>query len=219
MKHEEAVETLAAERYILGELDEPERERFEEHFFQCAECADDIRALTALREGTKTVAGERPAPATQPASSPASSWKERWTLWWFRPAVAFAAVGVLTATASFMTWQNIQLERRYAPQHVASITLRPETRGEAPILNPSRIGHFTLLEADLPGAVGDLRWQLRRSGATKAISQDVSPAPQSGASFKLLLPTTTIPPGAYELVVNAAENAQTWTFRFTVSAT
>jgi hypothetical protein len=43
MDHATAIETHAAERYLLGELIGSEAEMFEEHYFDCAVCAEDIR--------------------------------------------------------------------------------------------------------------------------------------------------------------------------------
>ena len=51
MDHETAVQTKATERYFLGEITGADREGFEEHFFLCQECADDVRAMTAFASG------------------------------------------------------------------------------------------------------------------------------------------------------------------------
>ena len=51
MTHEQAVSTLAAGRYLLDEMPEPERETFEEHYFSCAECAEDVRTGALMRDG------------------------------------------------------------------------------------------------------------------------------------------------------------------------
>ena len=53
MTHEEAVSTLASERYLLEEMSGPERETFEEHYFSCVECADDVRAGGVMRDGVR----------------------------------------------------------------------------------------------------------------------------------------------------------------------
>jgi len=44
MAHEEAEKTHAVESYLLNELTEEERSRFEEHYFECNECADAVMA-------------------------------------------------------------------------------------------------------------------------------------------------------------------------------
>ena len=43
MTHTEAVNTLASERYLLDEMTESERNAFEDHYFSCLDCAEDIR--------------------------------------------------------------------------------------------------------------------------------------------------------------------------------
>ena len=53
MGHEEAERTNAVERYLLNELTEQQRTRFEEHYFECATCANGILAGQALIEGLR----------------------------------------------------------------------------------------------------------------------------------------------------------------------
>ncbi|MCM3879190.1 MAG: zf-HC2 domain-containing protein, partial [Vicinamibacterales bacterium] len=59
---------FASERYLLGEMSEIERYAFEEHFFSCSECAEDVRAGSLLREGTK--AGLLPQPQARAGRLP-----------------------------------------------------------------------------------------------------------------------------------------------------
>ena len=53
MDHSQAVEQMAAERYLLNELTPEAREAFEEHFFDCPECAMDLRAAAAFVDEAK----------------------------------------------------------------------------------------------------------------------------------------------------------------------
>lgn len=48
MNHSEALQTFAAEKYLLNELPAPVRDEFEEHIFECHECAMDVRAGAAF---------------------------------------------------------------------------------------------------------------------------------------------------------------------------
>ena len=59
MEHHEAVRSRAAERYVARELPPAERDAFEQHFFDCPECAQEVQfeqAFARLRlfhwEGT-----------------------------------------------------------------------------------------------------------------------------------------------------------------------
>ena len=70
MDHSESIRLMAAEKYLLGELTPELREQFEEHFFDCQECALDVRAGAALVEHSKVVLSE--PVAVSPARVPAS---------------------------------------------------------------------------------------------------------------------------------------------------
>ena len=50
-------------RYVLDELTGQEREEFEEHYFNCAECAADVRAAFAFAANARAVLRESPEPA------------------------------------------------------------------------------------------------------------------------------------------------------------
>ncbi len=67
MDHQEAVSLEATEQYLLGTLDEDQREAFEEHFFGCLECAEDVRA------GMAVVAVARWLPDARPDALPHGS--------------------------------------------------------------------------------------------------------------------------------------------------
>ena len=48
MNHTEAVRLKAAEKYLMGELSAELRDQYEDHYFGCAECAQDIAAGSAI---------------------------------------------------------------------------------------------------------------------------------------------------------------------------
>jgi len=54
MNHDNAIKTMAAERYILDEIEPTERDAFEEHFFDCSVCADDVRDSAKFAAGVRT---------------------------------------------------------------------------------------------------------------------------------------------------------------------
>jgi len=109
MKHSEAVETMAAERYLLDELKPEARDSFEEHVFECPECAFDLRTGAAFIAGTRdTLPGlglTEPTEIAKSAScgsrlreSPATPLPRLWA--WAAPALA--------ASLAILAYQNFE---------------------------------------------------------------------------------------------------------------
>src|SRR3954471_4375499 len=87
MNHDRAVREQAVERYLLGELSKAARARFEEHFFDCALCAAD------LKEGALFVDALRLPPEPTGVSEPkihlvAKHIPAPWLRTWLVPALA-----------------------------------------------------------------------------------------------------------------------------------
>jgi hypothetical protein len=53
MNHDDALRLSAAERYLLRDLDEDLRDQFEAHFFECTDCATDVRSGAAMLDQMK----------------------------------------------------------------------------------------------------------------------------------------------------------------------
>src|SRR5206468_3203687 len=43
----------AAERYLLGQMSDADRDAFEEHFFQCVECAQEVKATAQFLDSCR----------------------------------------------------------------------------------------------------------------------------------------------------------------------
>jgi anti-sigma factor RsiW len=212
VKHEEYVESMAAERYILGELPAAERDGFEEHYFECPECADAVRNLSHVRDATRAGLCTPPEPASSRQS--AGGWFRRWQAWLFQPqtAVTFAALAIAAVTS----YQNVQLKSQLEPQALRSITLQPASRGDAATIDARAAGNFVLLEADLPGASGKLIWSLR-SADGKLASTGTGVAPDAGLLFRVLVPAKQLTAPAYHLQVRS-DSGREWLFRFRADA-
>jgi len=63
MEHNEAIENHTAERYLLHELTEQERDAYEEHFFSCSACAEEIKAASEFMENARKVVQSELLPA------------------------------------------------------------------------------------------------------------------------------------------------------------
>jgi hypothetical protein len=100
MDHNEVVRQKLAERYLLNELEDEQRDEFEEHFFECSECALDIRAGSEFVESSKfvlTQPAEEPAAVGRASREPAS---QGWWAW-LRPQFAGAALAILIAVVGY----------------------------------------------------------------------------------------------------------------------
>ena len=98
MDHTAVVREKTTERYLLNELEPKVRDEFEEHYFDCPECAQDVSAGSLFVEHSKLVLGESPAPmpirvAARPARGGIFAW--------LRPAFAVPALALLLAVVGY----------------------------------------------------------------------------------------------------------------------
>jgi len=98
MQHEEAKRLNAAERYVAGQLSEEQRDAFEEHYFDCRECADEVRMEQVFAANMHAV-----LPEFEP--SPVSFWEGLRGRFDWSPALAISlaanALAVVLAVVFF----------------------------------------------------------------------------------------------------------------------
>lgn len=150
MNHSEAVEQMVAERYLLDELTPDAREAFEEHLFDCAECALDLRAGNRFVDEAKAqlpgILDKSAAGGAAPKSKP-SPW-----LFWLRPAFAGPAFAVLAGVVVFQNVITFPALREAAsqPRLVPLTQLRPATRGASHLVLKVDRAHGAALQIDRP---------------------------------------------------------------------
>ncbi len=90
----------AAEKYVLGEMKGELRESFEEHYFDCAECALDVKAAATFIAASKDIFQEAPvtAPAATDEKRSGAAWGWRG---WLKPLIAVPALGVLVVMLAY----------------------------------------------------------------------------------------------------------------------
>src|SRR5437667_1484730 len=86
MDCEEVKHADIIKKYLLAELSEPEQDAFEQHYFECADCFDELQTYRALQS---ELAGAAWAIRAEPLGHPRAP--KPWRLVW--------AVGVATALA------------------------------------------------------------------------------------------------------------------------
>src|SRR5262250_198443 len=93
MNHDVVVRQKMAERYLLEELDPQQRDEFEEHLFDCQECAMDVRAGASFVEQSKAILAEG-APETTRVFAPVFTPPKAGWFAWLRPALAAPALAL-----------------------------------------------------------------------------------------------------------------------------
>ncbi len=134
MTHSEAVQKSAAERYLLDEMSEVERHDFEEHFFDCIECADDVRTGAVMREGVSTGLLDASNVRTIASAKGTSKQTPRAPFWRSSVVLPWAAAASFALVAGYQTLQQSSVRDRLAPQALSPVTLRPASRGAEPVL-------------------------------------------------------------------------------------
>jgi len=220
MEHERAIRNLAVESYLLGEMSPAERESFEEHYFECAICAEDLRAAAQFMEDAKDILAERHATAAVPGSlrardvevRKASGWD--W-LGWLRPQAAAAMIAALAVIIGVETFSTIPGLRRQVnefetPRIVKSIVLRPVTRGDASTLRTGA-GEAVVLVFDPPESPelspgSPVRFTVKAADG-HTVFELAGEAPNPGERITLSLPRLNLPPGDYTLFVQSASSS------------
>ena len=108
MNHQEALHEMAVERYLLGELSGASLDSFEEHLFECSECAMDVKAGVTFIDAART---ELRVP--QKVAAPRVERTRRWTSWFTNPwvlAPALAACLLILAVQIFVVQPRMKLE-------------------------------------------------------------------------------------------------------------
>ena len=209
MTHARAVETHAVERYLLEEMPEIERYAFEEHYFDCAECAEELRLGGLMREGVRAGLIGKAEGTRQKA--------EGWTrvLPWAVAATLAMAVGYQAL------WVVPGLERQLpASQALSPITLRSATRGAEPIvIRPTTgVASFALDLAGVPAGTR-LTYDLRAADGM-SVASGAAVAPPPGTPLLLLVPASAVQAaGSYVLSVRTGDVAgpASADYRFTVT--
>jgi anti-sigma factor RsiW len=218
--HQEAVDTLATERFLLDDMSDEDRQAFEEHFFSCDACADDLRIAGAMVQGAKAgFAGSstsgRVVPMTVKRPIAGNS------AWYRSAALPWAAAATLAFVAAYQSlWVVPSLRRDTSPVALVPVTLHPESRGrEALVLLASGTAFVSLaLEVNDAPQGGELAYDLNSSDGRHIVSGQAA-APPSGTPLLLLMPSTLVSPMHYILSVHdaAAPGRLLGEYRFAVS--
>ena len=205
MDHSESIRLMASEKYLLGELTPELRDQFEEHFFDCQECALEVRAGAAFVEHSKAVLSEPVAVSTVrvPIAAPAKSgWFARLRPAWAVPVLA--ALLLVVGYQNLVTYPKLKGEAAAfsRPQILASASLiNANTRGAGGTVVSARQDEPFLLFVDIPadarfssyvaeldGPAGNSEWSLAIPAETTKDTVPIRvPASHRGAGLYTLV--------------------------------
>lgn len=220
MNHKKALETKASERYLLGEMSDLERHLFEEHFFLCEECAEDVETGIGFHESARAVFAEYPPKVKETKeehTSPegrrgAEVWQEQ-NGWfdWLRPAslIPLAASVSLAFMVGYQSLVTIPTLRKLAaPAVVTPAVLMPATRGDLPGLTVPASGAPLAVSLYPSASVSRVAYELKRHDGTIVHSGN-GPAPAAGAPLVLFFPTESLKQaGEYTVLLRDASAGQ-----------
>jgi hypothetical protein len=202
MDHTTVVRDRTTERYLLNELDSEVRNEFEEHYFDCPECALDVSAASQFVEQSKLVLAESSDPVptlSTPGPGPA---KHGWFAW-LRPAFAAPALALLLAVVGYqnlVTYPRFQAELKQ-PQILPAVSVNVGTYGAGETTVPE--GKGLLLSLRIPPDGGFVRYtvELYNPGGKSAASFTVTPAAGQD-QWSVTIPGITREAGTYTMAVH-----------------
>jgi len=152
MDHDVVVRQKMTEKYLLGELDPKARDEFEEHFFDCPDCALDVRAAARFVEQSKIVLAEKSEPVSTSLPVPAPLTAKLGWLAWLRPAFAAPLMVLLLAVIGYqnlVTYPHLH-QALSSPRVLPWASVNVGTWGSPGSLIQARPGEGFLLFARIP---------------------------------------------------------------------
>lgn len=214
MEHTEAVEQLAVERYLLDEMNPAVRTAFEEHLFDCAECALDVRASSFFIDEAKVQLPGLPRSTPARDQLAKRSMADRW-FGWMRPAFAVPAFAALLGVVAFQNAVTLPHLREAAtePRVVPFTHLRPATRGASHIALTVDRKLGAAVQVDLPAgatvespvaySVQLLDGQQKAIWSTRVAAEGAKA--DQDQQLTMILPGTQLASGSYTLTVAALD--------------
>jgi len=215
MNHSEAVRAMATERYLLGDLSAEMREAFEEHFFECQECALDLRASAALIDEAKYQLAT-PTRAPAPVHLQTKPVWHNWFSWW-KPGFGIPAFAALLLIVGYQNIATIPSLRSAAlqPRLAHWAMLHVGTRGGAPLPVTASHKSGAVLLVDIPDttAYSSFAFSLQDPEGKQFWTETIpASATENGQqTLSLLIPGMRLQPGLYTLTISANATQGRWT--------
>ena len=196
MDHETAVQIDATERYLLGQLSVADRDAFEEHYFMCPDCSEDVRALTVFAANARAVFRQK---AAGPARHAGILFSGR-ALWLSAALNAVLLLAVGYGLLQLVPQKSRELAESRAPQFVQDVPVLGVARGVGASREVSTATRRIVFSFYLTQPFREIGYEVKdASGAVR--SRQVLPAPpkEDSAESHFSLSTEDFKPGAYKI--------------------
>jgi Putative zinc-finger len=173
MNHQDALREMSVERYLLGELSGGSLESFEEHLFECPECAMDVKAGVTFIDGARTEL-KMPRDITAPNLKRTPNWISWFTSpWTLGPALAACLLMLSFQTFILQPRMKLEVARAQTPAVLNPLVLAnagargdsipeiiaPEHGSFVISLDVPSTGEYSSYLCSLSAADGSLLWQ------------------------------------------------------------
>jgi hypothetical protein len=200
---------MAVERYLLGELTGETKDAFEEHYFECPECAshlkDGARLVDALPAVLPNIGNsENSEKDRRVAVFPSSRWLRILT-----PALAASLLVIGYQSAVLVPGLKRQIAALDTPQLAENLVLaNGSARGAASDAVVTRASGALMLSIDIPGGPSYTEYLCSLHGPSGALlwTGHVSPR-QAKDTVLLYVPQPQVRSGDYQLVVTGVSSA------------
>jgi hypothetical protein len=203
MDHTAVVRQKMTERYLLDELDSEVRNEFEDHFFDCPECAQDVSAGAQFVAQSKVVLAERSEPDPVRSTSRPGARHRGW-LAWLRPAFAAPALALLVAVIGYqnlVTYPRLQSELNQ-PQVLPSASVNFGTWGAGGQPTPVPEGKGLLLFVRIPPDAAYARYTADLYNPNGKLEGSFTIAPVAGQDqWPVTIPGIHRQAGVYRMAV------------------
>lgn len=206
MDHEEATRIQAPTQYLMGGLSAAEEAAFEEHFFTCSECAEELKTGTVFAEDVRAVFHGQAqrltsaSPAVLPQTAP--GWLEKLRGMFALPLAAAAVILlglVIYQNTVFIPSLKSQVAELSMPQSLPWVPLKIARGAGAVTLPKDR--PFWIAYFNLPPTMAfPAQCEIESSQGTKLRTVTLA-APALGQPSSLLLRTSDFPSGNYNFKV------------------
>jgi Putative zinc-finger len=203
MDHSEAINGKFTERYLLGELTPAQRDQFEDHYFDCAVCADDVHSCAVFVDNARALLREGPV-SEEAAFSGSRGVFARYGLPFQSAALAFVLLLCVVGYENVVTIPHLRSQTAGVsrPEILPTVSLvAMGARAESnPVAAPAAVDF--VFEMEIPGGPEFTSYVCEIRDASDALKYSIPVGTNEARdTVRLAIPGTALGAGGYKLVL------------------